>query len=131
MPDARIAFTGYACSNDEQDREQLTMLLERLSTEVRVQTGQELKIFLDAHDAAWQNWKERINEESNDEATAVTWLLVIITPSLFSCDVCRDQLYWFLDRERARGQKNLIWLVYYISAREMDDRLLRKRDEMV
>lgn len=79
MPDARTAFTSYACFDDEQDKEQLTMLLERLSTEVRAQTGHEFKIFQDGHDTAWrQNWEQRINDGSNDESAAVTFLLVFM-----------------------------------------------------
>jgi hypothetical protein len=132
VPDARTAFTSYACFNDEQDKEQLFMLLERLSTEVKAQTGHEFKIFQDGHDTAWrQNWEQRINEGGNDEPAAASLLLVTITPSLFSCDVCHDQVQWFLDRERARGQQDLIWPIYYITAREMDDHLLRKSDQMV
>jgi hypothetical protein len=131
VPDVRSAFMSYARFGDEQDEEQLIMLLDRLSTEVRAQTGHEF-IFEDCNDTVWrQNWEQYINDMVIDEPTAVTVLLVIITPSLFSCDVCREWVHWFLDRESAPGQPDLIWPVYYITAREMDDRLLRKDDEMV
>jgi hypothetical protein len=89
-------------------------------------------IFQDGNDTAWrQNWERYINEERVDEPAAVTLLLVIITPGLFSCDVCRDQVQWFLDRERARGSQDLIWPRYYITASEIDDYLLHMSDEMI
>jgi hypothetical protein len=53
---------SYVRFNDAHDDGQLTALRERLSNEVRVQTGEEFLIFQD-RDIAWgENWQQRIDE---------------------------------------------------------------------
>ena len=118
---------SYVRFNDEHDDGQLTALRERLSTEVRAQTGEEFPIFQDRNDIAWgQSWQQRIDETLD----AVTLLLVIITPGLFRSPACRAEVARFLERERALGRSDLILPVYYISTREMDDPVLREGDEL-
>jgi len=121
------AFMSYARFDDEHDDGQLSAFRERLSAEVRAQTGEEFAIFQDRSDIAWgQSWQQRIDEALD----AVTLLLVIITPGLFRSAACRAEVARFLKRERALGRQDLILPVYYISAREMDDPDLRQADEL-
>ncbi len=121
------AFMSYARFNDEHDDGQLSAFRERLSTEVRAQTGEAFPIFQDREDIAWgQNWQRRIDEALD----AVTLLLVIITPGLFRSSPCRSEVRRFLARERDLGRQDLILPVYYIAAREMDDPGLREGDEL-
>jgi parallel beta-helix repeat protein len=121
------AFMSYVRFNDEHDDGQLSALRERLSTEVRAQTGEEFPIFQDRNDIAWgQSWQQRIDEALD----AVTLLLVIITPGLFRSPPCRAEVARFVERERSLGRQDLILPVYYISAREMDDPALRDGDEL-
>jgi parallel beta-helix repeat protein len=121
------AFMSYVRFNDEHDDGQLSAFRERLSTEVRAQTGEEFAIFQDRKDIAWgQSWQQRIDETLD----AVTLLLVIITPGLFRSRACRAEVTRFLERERALGRQDLILPVYYISAREMDDPSLWEGDEL-
>jgi hypothetical protein len=47
------AFMSYVRFNDEHDDGQLSQFRERLSAEVRVQTGGEFAIFQDRNDIAW------------------------------------------------------------------------------
>jgi F-box protein 11 len=127
MPDTPAAFMSYVRFDDEHDDGQLSTFRERLSTEVRVQTGDEFPIFQDRNDIAWgQNWQQRIDETLD----AVTLLLVIVTPGLFRSPACRSEVSRFLARERELGRADLILPVYYISAREMDDARLREGDEL-
>ena len=131
MPGAHVAFISHAHFYTDQDKK-LTRLIERLSAEFHAQTCHEFTVFQDRDATAWRtSWKQRIDEKGIDDPNAVALLLVIITPSLFSDPVCHDQVKWFLQREGARGQQDLIWPVYYVSAREMDDRALRKSDDVV
>jgi TIR domain len=105
----------------------LSQLRQRLGAEVRAQTGQEFVIFQDRNDIGrGQNWQHRIEEALH----AATLLLVIITPSLFRSPPCRTEFQKFLERERELRRSDLILPVYYISAREMDDRGMREADEM-
>jgi acylglycerol lipase len=122
------AFMSYARFDDQHDAGWLTRFRERLSTEVQAQTGNhDFEIFQDRKDIAWgQNWQQRID----DALDTVPLLLVIITPSFFSSSACRHEVNKFLDRERALDRHDLILSVYYISAREMDDPMLRASNEL-
>src|SRR5215472_11060026 len=123
MPGNPAAFMSYVRFNDVHDDGQLSAFRERLSAEVRAQTGKEFPIFQDRSDIAWgQSWQQRIDEALD----AVTLLLVIITPGLFRSPACRDEFGKFLDRERALGRADLILPVYYVGAREIDDPQLRE-----
>ena len=127
MAGKAAAFMSYVRFNDEHDDGQLSAFRERLSTEVRAQTGEEFPIFQDRNDIAWgQSWQQRIDETLD----AVTLLLVIITPGLFRSPACRSEVQRFLERERKLGRQDLILPVYYITAREMDDPGLREGDEL-
>jgi F-box protein 11 len=118
---------SYVRFNDEHDDGQLSAFRERLSTEVRAQTGEQFPIFQDRNDIVWgQSWQQRIDEALD----AVTLLLVVITPGLFRSLACRAEVARFLERERALGRQDLILPVYYIGAREMDDPGLREADEL-
>ncbi len=127
MPVGPAAFMSYVRFNDQHDDGQLSQFRERLAAEVRAQIGEDFAIFQDRNDITWgQNWQRRIDEALDE----VTLLLVIITPSLFHSPACRAEVTRFLERERALGRGDLILPVYYISAREMDNPVLRESDEM-
>jgi parallel beta-helix repeat protein len=127
MPGEPAAFMSYVRFDDEHDDGQLTTFQQRLSGEIRVQTGGPFMIFQDRNDIAWgQNWQQRIDETLD----AVTLLLVIITPGLFRSPACRAEVTRFLERERELGRADLILPVYYVGAEEMDDPILREKDEL-
>ena len=118
---------SYVRFDDRHDDGWITRFRERLSAEVRAQTGNEFVIFQDRNDIAWgQNWQQRIDEALD----TTTLLLVIITPSLFRSPACRTELNQFLARERALGREDLILPIYYISAREIDDPRVQETDDM-
>lgn len=125
MSTRMAAFMSYARFDDQHDDGQVSELRERLSAEVRVQTGDEFPIFQDRNDIAWgQNWKSRI-EDALDSATL---LLVVVTPSFFRSPVCRDEVQRFLDRERALARSDLVLPLYYVGAPELDDPQRRDAD---
>jgi parallel beta-helix repeat protein len=121
------AFMSYVRLDDAHDDGQLSAFRERLSAEIRMQTGEDFPIFQDRNDVAWgQNWQRRI-----DEALAeVTLLLVIVTPGLFRSPACRDEVARFREHERKLGRDDLILPVYYVAARQIDDPALRDADDM-
>jgi TIR domain len=121
------AFMSYARFDDQHDDGQLTAFRERLSAEVRVQTGDEFLIFQDRVDIAWgQNWQQRIGQALD----TVTSLLVIITPGFFRSPHCRAEAEQFLDRERRLGRDDLILPVYYVSTLEIEDPGRRDADPL-
>jgi len=127
MPGQPAAFMSYARFDDLHDDGQLTQFRERLSAEVRVQTGEEFLIFQDRNDIVWgQNWQKRIDQTLD----AVTLLLVIITPGFFRSFACRAEVERFLARERELGRDDLILPVYYVSTPELEDPARRDADEL-
>lgn len=127
MPGQPAAFMSYARFDDLHDDGQLTQFRERLSAEVRVQTGEEFLIFQDRNDIVWgQNWQKRIDQTLD----SVTLLLVIITPGFFRSRACRSEVERFLARERELGRDDLILPVYYVSAPELEDPTRREADEL-
>ncbi|MDO9097742.1 MAG: toll/interleukin-1 receptor domain-containing protein, partial [Candidatus Methanoperedens sp.] len=112
-----IAFLSYVRSDDEHENGRLTQFCERLSAEVKMQTGEEFHIFQDRKDIKWgENWKERI-EKTLD---GVTFLILIITPSFFTSTACRDEFKRFIEREKKLNRNDLILPVYYVSSPLLD-----------
>ncbi len=106
-----IAFLSYVRSDDEHDDNRISKLIERLSGEVKMQTGEDFPIFQDRNDIGWgENWKERI-EESLDE---VTFLIPILTPSFFKRTQCREEVEKFIEREKELKRNDLILPLYYV-----------------
>src|SRR3982751_4267728 len=96
-----IAFMSYVRLDDQDENGRLTQFRERLSGEVRMQTGEAFDIFQDRNDIAWgQQWKERIDETLD----AVTFLIPVITPTFFKSPACRNELERFLKREESLGR---------------------------
>ena len=83
----------YAHFGDEYEDDRIADFRRRLSTEVKVQTGQDFPIFYDRDNIlVGQQWRERI-EVSLD---AVTFLIVIMTPLFFQSAECKNELELFL-----------------------------------
>src|SRR5659263_684414 len=123
-----VAFLSYVRSDDEHENGRLTQFCERLSAEVKMQTGEEFHIFQDRKDIKWgQNWKERL-ENTLDE---VTFLIPIITPSFFTSMPCRDEFKRFIDREKKLNRNDLILPVYYVSSPLLDIKEKCATDEIV
>ncbi|HEX8128753.1 MAG TPA: right-handed parallel beta-helix repeat-containing protein, partial [Pyrinomonadaceae bacterium] len=122
-----IAFMSYVRVDDKHENGRLTDFRDRLSGEVRMQTGEDFPIFQDRNDIQWgQNWKERI-DDSIDE---VTFLIPIITPSFFNSAACRAELERFLERERKLKRNDLVLPVYYVGSPVLDDDTKRAKDKL-
>ena len=127
MAGRHVAFMSYARFDDDQYNGQLTEFRKLLSAEVRAQTGREFVIFQDREHIPWgESWQKVIDEALD----TVALLLVIITPGFFSSEACRIEVARFLERERELGRSDLILPLYYISAREIDDPVVRESDEL-
>src|SRR3989304_7605505 len=121
------AFMSYVRFDDKHEDGRLTEFRERLSAEVKMQTGEEFPIFQDRDDIKWgQNWKERV-EKAIDE---VTFLISIITPTFFKSRHCREELERFIEREKELDRNDLILPVYYVTSKLLDDEEKRASDEL-
>lgn len=114
-----LAFMSYVRDDDEDEQGRLTKLRERLSTEMCLQTGKEFEIFQDRENILWgQNWKQGIEDSLNE----VTFLIPIITPRFFKSKACRDELKKFIKREQKLNRNDLIFPLYYIDSRLLNDK---------
>ena len=113
------AFMSYVHFDDKHDAGKLSKLCERLSGEVRVQRGEEFRIFHDNTSIDWGDaWRERL-EGALD---AITLLIPVITPGYFKSSECRREFERFLLRERELGRSDLILPIYYIEAPVLADK---------
>ncbi len=118
-----IAFLSYTRFDDAHDEERIAWFCERLSGEVKMQTGQPFPIFRDKKDIQWgQRWRERI-EECLDEAV---FLIPILTPSYFQSQPCREEYELFREREKKLKRNDLILPVYYVECDELEDPAIRE-----
>lgn len=122
-----LAFLSYAHFDDDHENGKLRTFAERLSGEVRLQSGEEFPIFIDRKDLKWgQAWKGRIDESLN----GVTFLIPILTPGYFKSEWCREELARFLEREKSLKRTDLILPVYYVSCRVLESQTIRSKDDL-
>ncbi|MEM9512368.1 MAG: right-handed parallel beta-helix repeat-containing protein, partial [Cyanobacteria bacterium P01_E01_bin.48] len=122
-----VAFMSYVRLDDRHENGRLTQFRERLSGELRMQTGEPFEIFQDRNDVAWgQQWQQRINESLD----AVTFLIPVITPAFFKSQPCRQELERFLKRERDLGRADLILPVYYVECSTLREKAKLERDAL-
>jgi F-box protein 11 len=127
MSENPVGFMSYVRFDDKHENGRLSQFCERLSGEVRMQTGEEFHIFQDRNDIAWgQQWQQRLDESLD----AVTLLIPILTPSFFKSVACRGELERFLDREKQLGRGDLILPVYYVDCPVLSDETKRKADSL-
>jgi hypothetical protein len=122
-----VAFFSYVRADDAHDGGTIRRICERLSAEMRAQTGTPFHIFIDRNDIDWgENWKARIDESLEMS----TILIPIITPSYFLSRACRDEMIKFLQREAELGRNDLVLPIYYIRARQLEDPAFREKDSL-
>ena len=121
------AFMSYVRFDDEHDDGRLSEFRNRLSGEVRLQTGEEFPIFQDRNDILWgQNWQKRI-EESLDHST---FLICILTPGFFKSPACRKEVERFVEREKKLGRGDLILSVYHVESLQLRDKKQINKDKI-
>jgi parallel beta-helix repeat protein len=122
-----IAFLSYVRFDDQHEDGRLTQFRERLSGEVRLQTGKKFEIFQDRNAITWgEQWQQRIDESLD----TVTFLIPILTPGFFNSPACRSEFGRFLERERKLGRRDLILPVYYVNCPILRDEARREADEI-
>jgi F-box protein 11 len=118
---------SYVRMDDAHENGRLNQFRERLSGEVRMQTGESFEIFQDRKDIKWgQQWEERINGTLD----AVTFLIPVITPAFFKSSACRDEFERFLKREERLGRADLILPVYYVDCPVLSNETKREKDSI-
>ncbi len=127
MREHPVGFMSYVRFDDKHENGRLSQFCERLTGEVRIQTGERFHIFQDRNDIAWgQQWQQRID----DSLDAVAFLIPIITPSFFKSPACRAELDRFLNREKHLGRSDLILPIYYINCPILNNEAKRDVDPL-
>jgi F-box protein 11 len=127
MSEEAAAFLSYVHLDDKYENENLSNLCDRISGEVRLQTGDPFPIFRDHKDIAWgQQWKKRVK----DSLESVTFLIPIVTPGFFKSKECRAEFELFLEREKQLGRDDLILPIYYVKAPLLEDEKVRDADSI-
>jgi hypothetical protein len=124
---SRAAFLSYVHADDAHDGGKIIKICERLSSEVRSQSGVPLHIFIDRNDIEWgETWRSRIDESLG----SATLLIPIVTPSYFLSLACRDELTKFLEREKELKRRDLILPIYYIETPQFENRPSHNADAL-
>jgi len=98
MPDEVAAFWSYVRLDDESDDGRILFLAKNLRSQYRLQTADELSLFVDRESLEWgTEWSRRIAEA----IAGTTFFIPIITPSYFKSEACRRELLKFT-REASR-----------------------------
>jgi spore germination protein GerM len=122
--DALMSYTRF---DDQHDGAFLTAFRERLSHEVRAQSGQEFRIFQDTEAI---KWGEQFEARIDHALDTITFFIPILTPSFFASEFCRYELEKFLAREQELGRSDLVLPVYYIEVAALEDKHLRDDDPL-
>jgi hypothetical protein len=121
------ALMSYARPDDQQNGDFFNRFRDRLSNEIRAQTGEEFQIFQDTEDIRWgQYFQDRVE----DTAQALTFFIPVITPDFFRCEYCRDELRKFLRREEALHRNDLILPMYYVESDTLTNQTKRTSDSL-
>lgn len=127
MTNPPIAFFSYVRDDDAQDSGRLSLLRDRLQSEISIHLGSSVTIFQDRKSVGWgQNWKRRID----DALDTSTFLIPIITPRFFNSVYCRSELERFAGKAKKFDRPDLILPLYYVEALVMEDEERQKRDDL-
>jgi cobaltochelatase CobT len=109
-------FLSYARFDDRHERGRLSLLRERLSGEVQIQTGRPFPIFQDQSDLRWgEPWQDRLDHALD----GTSFLIPILTPSFFRSTACRREVGRFLYREQRAGGADRILPIYWVDSRAL------------
>jgi hypothetical protein len=117
MLEEAAGFWSYVQADDEADGGRITSLATRLQAHFRLQTAEELLLFVDRESLAWgEEWAKRIEEA----IAGTTFFIPIITPSYFRSQACRQELLKFTREANRLGLEQLLMPVYWVSVPELE-----------
>lgn len=127
MAGGAAAFWSYVQKDNAGDQGRILALAEDLRERYRIQTGEELELFVD-RDIGWgEAWKQRI-----DKAIAgTTFFIPILTPSYFKSQACREEILTFARTAERLGLGDLILSVYWVDVPGLGDSPEDSSDEVI
>jgi TIR domain len=121
-------FWSYVQLDNAADGGRVLSLARRLRDEYRLQTADEIEIFVDRESLTWgTEWAQRINEA----IAGTTFFIPIITPSYFRSQACRNELLKFALEAKRLGLEQLLMPVYWVTVAELEDDPEGSTDEAI
>jgi hypothetical protein len=121
-------FWSYVHADDAGDGGRILSLERKLRDEYRLQTGDEISLFVDHETLGWgDEWAQRINEA----IAGTTFFIPILTPSYFHSQECRNELLKFVREAERLGLKQLLMPVYWVTVPELENDPARSADEAI
>jgi formylglycine-generating enzyme required for sulfatase activity len=121
-PDAFLSYTRF-----DDRRGDISAFREHLEDAVREVTGEPFEIFQDVDDIEiGERWSDKLDEILGE----ARFFIPILTPSYFNSAACRDELQKFLNAEVKAGRRDLILPIYYIRCTVLEDKELRRADDL-
>jgi len=128
MAGGAAAFWSYVQKDNDGDHGRILALSEDLRDRYRIQTGEELELFVDREDIGWgEAWERRINTA----IAGTTFFIPVLTPSYFKSQACREEILTFALTAERLGLGELILSVYWVDVPELDDDPKRSDDEVI
>ncbi|GAB3580049.1 hypothetical protein GCM10027445_49660 [Amycolatopsis endophytica] len=98
-------FWSYVRSDNDNLRGRIDHMRQDLAAQYSLETGEELRIFVDGEDIGWgQDWQETLDIGVGRTA----FFIPIVTPNYTKSTSCRDEILKFNAVCQARGVKELI-----------------------
>lgn len=112
----RMAFLSYSREDNKAENKRITALAKAITNEYGLQTGDELKLFIDVDNIqAGDKWKEKIEENIG----SALFFIAIITPRYFTSFRCREELRFFIDKAEILGDRKLVLPILYSNVPEL------------
>ena len=128
MAGGAAAFWSYVQKDNDGDHGRILALSEDLRERYRIQTGEELELFVDREDVEWgAAWKRRIDTA----ISGTTFFIPVITPSYFKSQACREELLTFTRTAERLGLGELVMSVYWVDVPELKDDPERSTDDAI
>jgi TIR domain-containing protein len=125
---AAAGFWSYVQRDDEGDNGRILALAEDLGNQYRIQTGEELELFVDRDSIQWgEAWEQRIN----DAIAGTTFFIPVITPSYFLSNSCRQELLKFVREAERLGLQQLLMSVYWVFVPALETNPEESADEAI
>ncbi len=122
------AFWSYVQKDNDGDHGRIIALSEDLRQRYRIQTGEDLEIFIDREDVEWGvAWKRRIDTA----ISGTTFFIPVITPSYFKSQACREELLTFARTAERLGLGELVMSVYWVDVPALEDDPGSSSDDVV
>jgi hypothetical protein len=121
-------FWSYVQADDDGDDGRILSLSEDLRAQYRMQTAEDLELFVDRESIEWgAEWAQRID----DAIAGTTFFIPIITPSYFKSPACRQELLKFTRDATRLGLEQLLMPVYWVSVPELESGAEDSNDEAI